>query len=158
MALAQEDLIQIQKLIDKSIDSRPEVTNANVRYELDIRERIVRVEEELRHQRELLIQGFKQSDKRFEQADKRFEEMRIDMDKRFEQVDKRFEEMRADMNKRFEEVDKRFEQVDKRFDQVDKRFEQMDKHLTVIVNRMDRFMFWSLGLTASAVFVIVKLT
>jgi Fe2+ transport system protein B len=119
MALAQEDLLQIQKLIDQSISARPEALNANVRYELDIRERIVRVEEELKHQRELMLQGFEMSNKRFE-------------------------EMRTDMNKRFE--------------QVDKRFEQMDKHLTVITNRMDRFMFWSLGLTVSAVIAIVKLT
>jgi septation ring formation regulator EzrA len=111
-----------------------------VRYELDIRERIVRVEEELKHQRELMLQGF-------EMSNKRFEEMRTDMNKRFEQVDKRFEQ-----------VDKRFEQMDKRFEQVDKRFEQMDKHLTAITNRMDRFMFWSLGLTVSAVIAIVKLT
>ncbi len=133
MALAQEDLLQIQKLIDQSISARPEALNANVRYELDIRERIVRVEEELKHQRELMLQGFEMSNKRFE-------------------------EMRTDMNKRFEQVDKRFEQVDKRFEQVDKRFEQMDKHLTAISNRMDRFMFWSLGLTVSAVIAIVKLT
>ncbi len=123
MALAQEDLIQIQKLIDQSVASRPEVANANVRYELDIRERIVRVEEELKHQRQLMMQGF-------EMMDKRFEEMRTD-------TNKRFEEMRTDM---------------------DKRFEQMDKHLTTIGNRMDRFMFWSLGLTVSAVIAIVKLT
>jgi chromosome segregation ATPase len=133
MALAQEDLQQIQQLIDQSLAVRPEVINTNVRYELDIRERIVRVEEELKHQRELMLQGFENSNKRFE-------------------------EIRADMNKRFEQVDKRFEQVEKRFEQVDKRFEQIDKHLTNITTRMDRFMFWSLGLTVSAVIAIVKLT
>ena len=126
MALAQEDLQQIQQLFDQSLAARPEAANANVRYELDIRERIVRVEEELKHQRELMLQGFETSSKRFE-------------------------EMRADMNKLFEQVDKRFEQIDK-------RFEQIDKHLTIITNRMDRFMFWSLGLTVSAVIAIVKLT
>ncbi len=162
MALAQEDLIQIQKLIDQGMASRPEVVNANVRYELDIRERIVRVEEELKHQRQLMMQGFEMMDKRFEEmrtdTNKRFEQV----DKRFEQMDKRFEEIRTDMDKRFEEMridmDKRFEQIDKRFEQVDKRFEQMDKHLTAIGNRMDRFMFWSLGLTVSAVIAIIKLT
>jgi exopolysaccharide biosynthesis predicted pyruvyltransferase EpsI len=144
MALAQEDLEQIQLLFHQSIGARPEIINANVRYELEIRERIVRVEEELKHQRELMLQGF-------EMSNKRAEELRADMNKRFEQVDKRFEEMRADMNNRFEQVDKRFEQMDK-------RFEQIDKHLTIITNRMDRFMFWSLGLTISAVIAIVKLT
>ena len=147
MALGQEDLIQIQQLIDKTLAARPEVVNANVRYELDIRERIVRVEEELKHQRELMLQGF-------ENSNKRFEEMRVDMDKRFEQLEKRFEQV----DKRFEQVDKRFEQVDKRFEQADKHFEQIEKHLTIITQRMDRFVFWSLGLTVSAAIAIVKLT
>lgn len=151
MALAQEDLQQIQQLIEQSMATRPEAAIANVRYELDIRERIVRVEEELKHQRELMLQSFEISNKRFEEMrtdmNKRFEEMRADMNKRFEQVDKRFEQ-----------VEKRFEQVDKRFEQIDKRFEQIDKHLTIITNRMDRFMFWSLGLTVSAVIAIIKFT
>ncbi|MBU2568635.1 MAG: hypothetical protein KJ725_01125 [Gammaproteobacteria bacterium] len=82
MALAQEDLIEIQRLIDQSIAARPELVNANVRYELELRERIVRVEEELKHQRELMMQGFEMTQKRFEQVDKRFE-----------QIDKRFDEM-----------------------------------------------------------------
>ena len=49
-------------------------------YERDLRERILRVEEELRHQRELMQQGFALMEKRFEQVDKRFEEItrRID--------------------------------------------------------------------------------
>ncbi len=165
MALAQEDLLQIQQLIEQSMSTRQEATFANVRYELDIRERIVRVEEELKHQRELMLQSFEISNKRFEEMridmNKRFEEMRIDMNKRFEQVDKRFEQVDKrfeQVDKRFEQVDKRFEQVEKHFEQVDKRFEQIDKHLTTITNRMDRFMFWSLGLTVSAVIAIVKLT
>ena len=65
---------------------------------IDIHERIVRVEEELKHQRDLIHEVLKMMDKRFEQVEKRFE-----------QVDKRFEEMRSDMNSRFEQVDKRFE-------------------------------------------------
>ena len=98
MALAQEDIEQIQLLIRKSIAETPEVVNANVRYELDLRERTIRVEEELKHQRELMLTGFAQMEKRFEQVDKRFE-----------QVDKRFEQMQIDMNKRFELVDKQLE-------------------------------------------------
>lgn len=90
MALAQEDIEQIQTLIQKAILTTPELAQAaNVRYELDLRERTIRVEEELKHQRELMAEGFKQMEKRFEQMDKRFEQM----DKRFEQVDKRFEQL-----------------------------------------------------------------
>ncbi len=71
--LAQEDIAQIERLIEQVIARQPEKLNANVRYELDLRERTVRVEEELKHQRELMIQGFEAMEKRFEHVDKRFE-------------------------------------------------------------------------------------
>lgn len=54
--------------------------------EIDIRERIVRVEEELKNQREQIKQLLVNMDRRFEQIDKRFEQV----DRRFEDVDKRF--------------------------------------------------------------------
>jgi Flp pilus assembly protein TadB len=93
MALTQEDIQQIQKLIKEEISHVPESPNANVRYELDLRERTIRVEEELKHQRELMLAGFEQMEKRFEQVDKRFEQV----DKRFEQVDKRFEQQHQEI-------------------------------------------------------------
>jgi len=73
MALVQEDIEIIQSIVDKAIKNTPELKNGNVRYEIDLRERTIRVEEELKHQRELMLEGFKQMDKRFEQVDKRFE-------------------------------------------------------------------------------------
>jgi len=69
-------------------------------YEIELRERSVRVEEELKHQRELMREGFDAMERRFEQVDKRFEQ-----------------------------VDKRFEQIDKRFEQVDRRFESMEQRM-----------------------------
>jgi len=57
---------------------------------IDLYERMVRVEEELKHQRELILNVMKMMDKRF-----------AEVDKRFEQVDKRFEDLRNDMNRRF---------------------------------------------------------
>jgi len=89
MALAQEDIEQIQILIRENVSERLLAQNVNVRYELDLRERTIRVEEELKHQRELMVEGFKQMEKRFEQVDKRFEQV----ERRFEQVDKRFEQI-----------------------------------------------------------------
>jgi predicted RNase H-like nuclease (RuvC/YqgF family) len=127
MALAKEDIEQIQILIRDGISERLLNQNANVRYELDLRERTIRVEEELKHQRELMLEGFKQMEKRFEQ-----------MEKRFEQADKRLEEMRIDMNKRFEQVDKRFEQVDK-------RFEQQHTEIMAIHNEIKLLMRWGFG-------------
>ena len=66
--------------------------------------------------------------------------------------------LREDMNQRFENVDKRFENVDKRFESVDKRFESVDKRFEQLIRRIDRFMFWSMGITvAAAAFVVTYL-
>ena len=116
MALAQEDIEQIRLLIKKTLSETPETLNANVRYELDLRERTIRVEEELKHQRELMLEGFKQMEKRFEQVDKRFEQ-----------------------------VDKRLEQVDKRFEQVDKKFEQLHQEIMGLHHEIKLLMRWSFG-------------
>ena len=56
-----------------------------------LRERIVRVEESIKNQLELMRLGFEQTEKRFEHLEKRFEQV----DKRFERVDKRFDRMFA---------------------------------------------------------------
>ena len=98
---------------------------ANLEREMDLRDRTLRVEEELKTQRELMREGFAQTEKRFEQVEKRFEQI----DRRFEQVDKRFEQI----DKRFEQIDKRFEDMqrsfEKRFEMVDKRFEDMQHNM-----------------------------
>jgi hypothetical protein len=64
-------------------------------------ERFLRIEIELRHQRELIKLGFDAMEKRFEAIDKRFEAI----DKRFEASDKRFESF-----------DMRFESLSNRMD------------------------------------------
>ena len=78
MALAQEDIDFIKThlgewLAEQSLGKPPGV------YEIELRERMVRVEEELRHQRELMREGFAQMEKRFEQVDKRFESVQQDI-------------------------------------------------------------------------------
>ena len=80
-------------------------------------------------------------DKRFEQVDKRFEQV----DKRFEQVDKRFEQMQVETAKRFEQAQL---ETAKRFEQVDKRFE-------LLTSRIDHFMMWSFATTISVGGMIV---
>jgi len=140
MALAQEDIQFIKAhlgewLAEQSLGKPPAV------YEIELRERMVRVEEELKHQRELIKSILVQ-------MDKRFEALQEEMIRRFEAVDKRFEA-----------VDGRFEAIDKRFEAVDKRFEamqqQMDKRFEELTRRIDRFMFWSFGLTVSVGALIV---
>ncbi|CCE22671.1 hypothetical protein [Methylotuvimicrobium alcaliphilum] len=148
MALAAQDIEQIEAIVLRVLAERTESKSGTVRYDLELRERFVRVEEELKHQRELMLEGFKQMEKRFEQVDKRFEQV----DKRFEQVDKRFEQV----DKRFEQVDKRFEQLDKRFEvmqlemnkrfeQVDKRFEQQHHEIMVLHQEIKVLMRWGFG-------------
>lgn len=65
----------------------------------ELLERSVRVEEELKSQREILLAHVQATDRRFEDVNRRFE----DMNRRFEDVNQRFD----DVNKRFDEVNKR---------------------------------------------------
>jgi len=183
MALETQDIEYIKAhlgewLAEQSLGKPPAV------YEVELRERMVRVEEELKHQRELMREGFNQIDqrfeamqvnfdkrfeamqanfdKRFEQIDQRFEAMQANFDKRFEQIDQRFEAMQANFDKHFEQIDKRFEQIDKRFEQHDQRFEQQDKRFEAmqqdireLQRRMDRFMIWSFGTTIGVGGVVI---
>ena len=65
-------------LADVSMSKPPQV------YEIELRERMIRVEEELKHQRELMMKGF-------ENSDKRFEAMQTYMDKHFNAITKRID-------------------------------------------------------------------
>ncbi len=94
MSIATEDIAKIEDIVQRIVDERLKLQAATYSpYEIELRERMLRVEEELKHQRELMIEGFKQMDKRFEQVDKRFEQV----DKRFEQVDKRFDQVHQEI-------------------------------------------------------------
>ena len=91
MALTKEDLQQIEDHIKSNISSwigDTSLTKSSYFNEMELLERIVRVEEELKNQRELMQTGFQQSDKRFE-------DMQKHIDRRFEQVDKRFEDVNS---------------------------------------------------------------
>lgn len=67
-------------------------------------ERVVRVEEELKAQRELFLVRFEAVDRRFEASDQRFIDMNTrfeDMNTRFEDMNTRLEDMRDYLNRRF---------------------------------------------------------
>ncbi len=104
--------------------------------EFSLLERIIRVEEELKAQREIIASLQREMGARFEAIEKRFETMNKAMEKRFETMnkamEKRFETMNKAMEKRFEAVEKRFEAVEKRFETVDKRFESVEKRLSFL--------------------------
>ena len=81
-------------------------------------ERAVRIEAELKSQRELMLTKLEASDRRFEDLTKHF-------DQRFEDMGTRFEEMTRQSDKRFEEMGSRFEDLTR---QSDKRFEDLTRH------------------------------
>ncbi|MDZ7762703.1 MAG: hypothetical protein U5L00_20945 [Desulfovermiculus sp.] len=98
MTLAQEDYQAMEDYMRNFLSSwlaEQEKSSFVPMGEIEIRERIVRVEEELKNQRELMKQGFEQIEKRLEQIDKRFEQV----DKRFEQMDARFEALTKRMDR-----------------------------------------------------------
>ena len=68
-------------------------------------ERFLRIEEELKHQRELMKIGFDMMEKRFASNDKRFESI----DKRFDAIDRRFETMEKRMDDRFDSLTRRID-------------------------------------------------
>jgi DNA-binding ferritin-like protein (Dps family) len=172
MTLAAEDIQFIKDhlgewLAEQSLGRPPAV------YEIELRERMFRIEEELGHQRELIKTILVEMGKRFDAVDKRFESVQQDMDrhfdameKRFEAVDKRFETAQQEMDRRFDAMERRFEAIDKRFeamqqdmdrrfDAMERRFEAVDKRFEELTRRIDRFMFWSFGLTLSVGALIV---
>ncbi len=96
------------------------------RYDRDLLERSVRLEEELKNQRELMLQGF-------QQMDTRFESMQKQMDERFAASDRRF----SDMNQRFNDMNQRFSDMNQRFDDTNRRFDDMNQHFDDINQRFD---------------------
>ena len=149
-SLAQEDIEYIKSQFEYWLAELVPENKPGV-YDLELRNRMLKVEQEFKHQRELMQQGFGMMDKRFEQADKRFEIMQQFMNKHFEQVDKQFEVIYQSMDKRFEQMNKRFEIMQK---YMDKRFEEL-------TSRIDTFMRWSFGLTLTVggiVITVLKFT
>ena len=141
--LAPVDQEYIEEVVRKAIANMMSSVSNRDRYEIDLRERVIRVEEGLRHQSELMQTGFALMEKRFEQIDKRFEQV----DKRFEQVDKRFEQMQQEANKRFEqmqqETNKRFEQMHQ---EMTKGFEQSHRDTITLHNELRTQLRWGFGI------------
>ncbi|MBF9018012.1 MULTISPECIES: hypothetical protein [unclassified Oceanispirochaeta] len=114
-------------------------------------ERMVRVEEGIKHQNTNLEKMMIQMDQKFEIIDKRFAEnredmntrfndARIDMNTRFETMDMKFTEHREDMNTRFNDarvdMNTRFTAMDNRYtdmrEDMNKRFNRQSQYLLVI--------------------------
>ena len=111
-------------------------------FELRQEERLGRLDDTLQRLSGVVQHGFSQVDKRLDQVDKRLDQV----DKRLDQV-----ELRLD------QVDLRLDQVDKRFDRNEIRYTGFDSHFQAINQRIDRFMFFSLGLTVTVGMAVVTL-
>ncbi|MFW5797176.1 MAG: hypothetical protein ACOCXE_01580 [Spirochaetota bacterium] len=135
MSLSREDLEQVGVYV------RSHLNEWLPREVFDLQERIIRVEDELRAQREVMIARFDANDKRFDEQlahmNERFKEQQAQMDARFEDVNQRFE----DVNRRFDDVNQRFEDVNRRFEDMNRRFEetqaQMDARFEDVRTQMD---------------------
>jgi hypothetical protein len=89
MALAEEDIQYIKEHLPEWINASRQLMPI-----FDLTERIVRVEEELKHQREVFTE-------RFSATDRHLEELRSDMNRRFEAMDRRFENMESRLERQF---------------------------------------------------------
>lgn len=70
MALSQDDIQFIKAHMSEWL-AEQSLGKPSVVYEIELRERMVRVEKALKHQGELMRQGFEQMEKRFEQMERR---------------------------------------------------------------------------------------
>ena len=120
--------------------------------ELSIIERVIRVEEELKHLRALELERhealLRELDIRFkasqEENNKRFEALQKEMDIRFEAMNTRLESLQTEMNTRFEAVIK---EMRTGFDLINTRIESLEKRFN--------FMQW---LIASGIAIMAVLT
>jgi len=102
--LEREQVVQIvEEVLEKRLGdylSRYMADREKEYEKIGLLERLIRLEEEIRAQRELMEAKFEAVDRRFEAIDRRFEDINV----RFEDVNKRFE----DVNRRFEDMARRF--------------------------------------------------
>ena len=77
-------------------------TNHFAHLDVDLRNEMILLREDM-------DKRFEKVDKRFEQVDKRFEQAQVETAKRFEQVDKRFEQAQVETAKRFEQLTSRID-------------------------------------------------
>jgi len=82
MALKNEELQAIGEYVQSHLAEwlPNQVQNpVNFTYPIELTERMIRVEEELKNQRELMKQGFEQNDKQFHQVNTRLENIETKM-------------------------------------------------------------------------------
>ncbi len=146
MALGEAELLRIGEYVKGNLKDWVQEVLPPIAQAADpvshtmLMERVVRVEEELKAQRELMQVRFDAADQRFVAVDQRFESLQTTMDQRFESL-------QTLMEQRFVAVDRRFVAVDQRFEDLlgflDRRFTAVDKRFAVLQ--------WGIGILAALV-------
>ncbi len=148
MSLTAEDLQSINQHFTTWFEEANQSRDPSP-FELRQEERLGRMDETLQHLSGLVQHGFSQVEAAFETVNQRF----AVVDANFEQLNGRLDQV----DKRLDQVDLRLDQVDKRFDRNEIRYTGFDSHFQAINQRIDRFMFFSLGLTVTVGMAVVTL-
>ena len=109
--LAPVDQAYIEEVVRKAIANMMNSVSSRDRYEMELRERVIRVEEGLKRQSELMQAGFALMEKRFEQVDKRFEQMQQEMQKGFDQQHRGIIYVRAEYPLAIKRINRAIEQA-----------------------------------------------
>jgi chromosome segregation ATPase len=120
-----------------------------------VQSRLDGLENEVRHLRTDMEDGFEQVDRRFEEVDRRFEQVerrfvqiQEQFEVRFDQLNERFERRAEQVDERFEAIERRFDSVDHRFDKIDEQFARRDQRFDAMNANMMRMMRWTVGTIA----------
>ena len=143
--LAEEDIQFIRSHLSEWIATES-LASPPVVYEIELRERMVRVEEALKNQGEELKAQRHIIEKILVQMDKRFEQSR-------EETNKQFEQSREETNKRFEQTDKKIdllrEDSQRNFDKMEQQFGVFNQNLMDIQKEIRMQIIWSFGMLVS---------
>ncbi|MFO8232549.1 MAG: hypothetical protein R6U20_07770 [Longimonas sp.] len=117
-----------------------------------VQSRLDVLENEVRHLRTDMEDGFEQVDRRFvqiqEQFEVRFDQLNERFDRRAEQVDERFDRRAEQVDERFEAMERRFDSVDRRLDKMDAKIVRYDQRFDAMNATMMLMMRWTVGTIA----------
>jgi chromosome segregation ATPase len=79
-----------------------------------------------------VAQAFKKVHTHLARHDNEFETLGVMLVEQFRNIDRRFEQI----DRRFEQIDRRFEHIDRRFEHIDRRFEGVDERFETLADEI----------------------
>lgn len=113
-----------------------------------VQSRLDVLENEVRHLRTDMEDGFEQVDRRFEEVDRRFTQIKEQFEVRFDQLNERFDRRAEQVDERFEAMERRFDSVDRRLDKMDAKIVRYDQRFDAMNATMMLMMRWTVGTIA----------